>query len=145
MRCGMVRFSTPRKLLSTLERFRGQHCEEASFYSERIRRERWRASLIRDRLFFFGHYEGIRIALPLVSQITLPTPAYQQYVLGAQATGVGRTRSPVRFFRPSLRRSLSTGICSPYCPHRAVPRFQLSDARLEQMAMAAASQRQSPR
>ena len=36
----------------------------------------------RDKLFFFGHYEGIRIALPLVSQITLPTPAYQQYVLG---------------------------------------------------------------
>jgi hypothetical protein len=41
----------------------------------------------RDRLFFFWHYEGIRIALPLVSQITLPTPAYQQYVLGQLATG----------------------------------------------------------
>jgi hypothetical protein len=41
----------------------------------------------RDRLFFFGHYEGIRIALPLVSQITLPTPGYQQYVLGQLATG----------------------------------------------------------
>jgi hypothetical protein len=41
----------------------------------------------RDRLFFFGHYEGIRIALPLVSQITLPAPAYQQYVLGQLATG----------------------------------------------------------
>jgi hypothetical protein len=41
----------------------------------------------RDRLFFFGHYEGIRIALPLVSQITLPTPAYQQYVLGQLASG----------------------------------------------------------
>jgi hypothetical protein len=35
----------------------------------------------RDRLFFFGHYEGIRIALPLVSQLTLPSTAYQQYVL----------------------------------------------------------------
>jgi hypothetical protein len=41
----------------------------------------------RDRLFFFGHYEGIRIALPLVSQITLPTLAYQRYVLGQLATG----------------------------------------------------------
>lgn len=41
----------------------------------------------RNKLFFFGHYEGIRIALPLVSQITLPTPAYQQYVLGQLATG----------------------------------------------------------
>src|SRR5205814_4346240 len=41
----------------------------------------------RNRLLFFGHYEGIRIALPIVSQITLPTPAYQQYVLGQLATG----------------------------------------------------------
>jgi len=41
----------------------------------------------RDKLFFFGHYEGIRIALPLVSQITLPTPAYQQYVIGQLAVG----------------------------------------------------------
>src|SRR3984885_8048279 len=41
----------------------------------------------RNNLFFFGHYEGIRIALPLVSQITLPTPAYQQYVLGQLVTG----------------------------------------------------------
>ncbi len=36
---------------------------------------------------FPGHYEGIRIALPLVTQITLPTPAYQQYVLGELAVG----------------------------------------------------------
>lgn len=41
----------------------------------------------RNKLFFFGHYEGIRIALPLVSQITLPTPAYEQYVLGQLAVG----------------------------------------------------------
>ena len=40
-----------------------------------------------DKLFFFGHYEGIRIALPLVQQITLPTPAYQQYVLNQLALG----------------------------------------------------------
>ena len=41
----------------------------------------------KSKLFFFGHYEGIRIALPLVLQITLPTPAYQQYVLGQLAIG----------------------------------------------------------
>ncbi|MGA8159615.1 MAG: TonB-dependent receptor [Acidobacteriaceae bacterium] len=41
----------------------------------------------RNTLFFFGHYEGIRIALPLISQVTLPTPAYQQYVLGQLAVG----------------------------------------------------------
>jgi len=40
-----------------------------------------------DKLFFFAHYEGIRIALPLVSQITLPTPTYQQYVLEQLAVG----------------------------------------------------------
>src|SRR5580704_15008173 len=35
----------------------------------------------RDKLFFFGHYEGIRIALPLVARTTVPSSAYQQYVL----------------------------------------------------------------
>ncbi len=35
----------------------------------------------RDQIFFFAHYEGIRIALPLVSQAVVPSPAYQQYVL----------------------------------------------------------------
>lgn len=41
----------------------------------------------KDRLFFFGHYEGLRLALPIVSQITLPSPAYQQYVLAQLGTG----------------------------------------------------------
>src|ERR1700733_10814618 len=43
--------------------------------------------VLMNKVFFFTHYEGIRIALPLVSQITLPTPAYQQYVLGQLVTG----------------------------------------------------------
>ena len=37
--------------------------------------------ILRNRLFFFAHYEGIRIALPLVARTTVPSPAYQQYVL----------------------------------------------------------------
>src|ERR1035441_1272969 len=37
--------------------------------------------LLRDRLFFFTHYEGIRIALPLVARTTVPSQAYQQYLL----------------------------------------------------------------
>jgi hypothetical protein len=41
----------------------------------------------RDKLFFFAHYEGVRIALPLVSQAVVPTPAYEQYVLGQLAQG----------------------------------------------------------
>ncbi len=43
--------------------------------------------IIKDKLFFFAHYEGIRIALPLVSQAVVPTPAYQSYVLGQLALG----------------------------------------------------------
>lgn len=34
-----------------------------------------------NKLFFFAHYEGIRIALPLVARTTVPSAAYQQYVL----------------------------------------------------------------
>ena len=41
----------------------------------------------RDKLFFFAHYEGIRIALPLVLQVTAPSPVYQQYVLRQLTTG----------------------------------------------------------
>jgi hypothetical protein len=43
--------------------------------------------ILLQKLFFFAHYEGIRIALPLVSQVTAPSPEYQQYVL--QQLGVG--------------------------------------------------------
>ena len=56
--------------------------------------------IAKDRLFFFAHYEGIRIALPIVTPATLPTPAYQQYVLGQLATGgydpVTGTRLPAQ-------------------------------------------------
>lgn len=41
----------------------------------------------RDKLFFFVHYEGVRIALPLVSQAVVPTPSYQQYVLSQLSLG----------------------------------------------------------
>lgn len=37
--------------------------------------------LLRDRLFFFTHFEGIRIALPLVARTTVPSQAFQQYLL----------------------------------------------------------------
>ncbi len=37
--------------------------------------------ILRNKLFFFAHYEGIRIALPIVARSTVPSPAYQQYVL----------------------------------------------------------------
>ena len=43
--------------------------------------------IIKDKLFFFAHYEGVRMALPLVSQTVVPTSAYQSYVLGQLALG----------------------------------------------------------
>ncbi len=41
----------------------------------------------KNKLFFFAHYEGIRIALPLVSQAVVPSPAFQQYVLNRLPQG----------------------------------------------------------
>jgi hypothetical protein len=34
-----------------------------------------------NKLFFFAHYEGIRMALPIVTRTIVPSPAYRQYVL----------------------------------------------------------------
>ena len=41
----------------------------------------------KNKLFFFTAYEGVRIALPIVTQAVVPTPAYQQYVLGRLPVG----------------------------------------------------------
>ena len=41
----------------------------------------------RNKAFFFAHYEGVRMALPLVVQTVVPSPAYQQYVLSQLAQG----------------------------------------------------------
>ncbi len=35
----------------------------------------------KDKLFFFLHLEGVRMALPIVTQLVAPSPAYQSYVL----------------------------------------------------------------
>ncbi len=35
----------------------------------------------KNKLFFFTHYEGIRIALPIIARSTVPSAAYEQYVL----------------------------------------------------------------
>ena len=37
--------------------------------------------ILRDKLFFFFDSEWVRIALPIVSATTVPTPAFEQYVL----------------------------------------------------------------
>jgi len=37
--------------------------------------------IIRDKLFFFFDSEWVRIALPIVTETTVPTPAFQNYIL----------------------------------------------------------------
>ncbi|MGD0734847.1 MAG: carboxypeptidase regulatory-like domain-containing protein [Terracidiphilus sp.] len=41
----------------------------------------------KDKLFFFTAYEGVRIALPIVTRAVDPSPAYQQYTLSQLAAG----------------------------------------------------------
>jgi len=42
----------------------------------------------KNKLFFFTAYEGVRIALPIVvTQVVVPSPAYQQYVLSQLLVG----------------------------------------------------------
>ena len=52
----------------------------------------------KNKLFFFTAYEGVRIALPIVTQAVVPSPAYQQYVLNQLPLGGDRphhrNRSP---------------------------------------------------
>jgi hypothetical protein len=35
----------------------------------------------KNKLFFFAHYEGVRIAIPIIARSTVPSVAYEQYVL----------------------------------------------------------------
>ena len=37
--------------------------------------------IVRDKLFFFGDFEQMRIALPIVNTVTVPSAAFQSYVL----------------------------------------------------------------
>jgi hypothetical protein len=55
--------------------------------------------ILRDKLFFFFDSEWVRIALPIVSATTVPTPAFQNYVLeqlplGGRDTVTGSTYQP---------------------------------------------------
>ncbi len=43
--------------------------------------------IVHNKLFFFFDSEWVRIALPIVTATTVPTPAFQSYVLGQLPTG----------------------------------------------------------
>jgi hypothetical protein len=44
--------------------------------------------VVRDKLFFFFDSEWVRIALPIVTEATVPTPAFQNYVLQQLPSGL---------------------------------------------------------
>src|ERR1700719_3667396 len=59
-------------------------------------------SIIHDKLFFFFDSEWVRIALPIVTATTVPTPAFQNYVL--QRLPLGGTDSVTGSrYQPSLQ------------------------------------------
>src|SRR6202166_1990909 len=43
--------------------------------------------ILHDKLFFFTDFEWIRLTLPIVTQATVPTPAFQEYVLQQLSLG----------------------------------------------------------
>ena len=68
--------------------------------------------VIHDRLFFFFDSEWMRIALPIVSATTVPTPAFQKYVLqqlplGGTDSVTGSTYRPAPQLVPFYRKMFS--------------------------------------
>jgi hypothetical protein len=61
--------------------------------------------ILHDKLFFFFDSEWVRIALPIVTPTTVPTPAFQQYVLqqlplGGTDSVTGSTYAPAPQLAP---------------------------------------------
>lgn len=68
--------------------------------------------ILKDKLFFFFDSEWVRIALPIVSTITVPTPNFQQYVLGQLPLGgkdtvTGSTYAPAPELVPFYQKMFS--------------------------------------
>ena len=69
-------------------------------------------AILHDRLFFFFDSEWVRIALPIVTPTTVPTPAFQQYVLqqlplGGTDSVTGSTYSPAPQLVPFYQKMFS--------------------------------------
>jgi hypothetical protein len=68
--------------------------------------------ILHDKLFFFFDSEWVRIALPIVTPTTVPTPAFQQYVsqqlpLGGTDSVTGSTYSPAPQLVPFYQKMFS--------------------------------------
>ena len=104
-----------RKLFSPRQRHAGQHRHQAPLDVVNKFGVSVGGPMRRNKLFFFAHYEGIRLALPIVTPTTLPTPAYEHYVLGQLPSRRAQIRLPEPRFRPNRRRYLSIKIMFSYC------------------------------
>jgi hypothetical protein len=68
----------------------------------------------KDKLFFFTAYEGVRIALPIVvTQVVVPSPAYQQYVLSQLPLGGGNYPNTTTCMPGQTPNDPITGACLP--------------------------------
>jgi hypothetical protein len=68
--------------------------------------------ILHDKLFFFFDSEWVRIALPIVTPTTVPTPAFQQYVLqqlpvGGTDSVTGSTYAPAPQLLPFYQKMFS--------------------------------------
>ena len=68
--------------------------------------------ILHDKLFFFFDSEWVRIALPIVTPTTVPTPAFQQYVLqqlplGGTDSVTGSTYTPAPQLLPFYQKMFS--------------------------------------
>ena len=69
-------------------------------------------AILHDKLFFFVDSEWVRIALPIVTPTTVPTPAFQQYVLqqlplGGTDSVTGSTYAPAPQLVPFYQKMFS--------------------------------------
>jgi hypothetical protein len=69
-------------------------------------------AIVHDKLFFFVDSEWMRIALPIVTPATVPTPAFQQYVLqqlplGGVDSVTGSTYAPAQQLVPFYQKMFS--------------------------------------
>ncbi len=62
--------------------------------------------MIHDKLFFFFDSEWVRIALPIVTATTVPTPAFQNYVLQQLPVGLPDPAHPGKFIYPPTPQSV---------------------------------------
>ena len=63
-------------------------------------------SILHDKLFFFFDSEWVRIALPIVTATTVPTPAFQNYALQQLPVGLPDPAHPGKFIYPPTPQSV---------------------------------------